>query len=549
MNDDAFTISGNLVDVLEGKIFPATLHIESGKIIRIVPESKKYDTFITPGLVDAHVHIESSMLTPAEFARVAMTHGIIAAVCDPHEIANVLGMAGIDYMLENARTSPFMFAFGAPSCVPATTFETSGATIGVTEVAALLERKEITHLSEVMNYPGVIGRDPDVMAKIELAKRYGKPIDGHAPGISGEALKNYVMAGITTDHETSSLDEAIEKIGLGMKILIRDGSAARDFEKLHSLIDNHSDMCMFCSDDKHPDDLAKGHMDAVVRRAVAYGHDPLKVLKCASLNPVTHYSLSMGLLRQGDPADFLVVDTLGDFRVLKTYIKGSLVADNGKSSLAYEQPEIINVFHAGLKHKGDFALSAGVGYANIIHASDGSLLTGWLKEAPGVTNGYVMTDLNRDILKIAVVNRYFDNPPLMGLVKGFGLRKGAIASSVAHDSHNIVAVGVTDEDIAHAVNTVIANRGGLALAWGNVCEDLPLPIAGLMSDADGLQVATRYSRLERLVLELGSPMTAPFITLSFMALLVIPHLKMSDHGLFDAQTFRLIDLFEHKSMG
>jgi adenine deaminase len=544
MNDGACTISGNLVDVVHKKIFPATLHIASGRIIRIVPESHKYDTFITPGLVDAHIHIESSMLTPAEFARIAMTHGTIAAVCDPHEIANVLGMAGIDYMLENARTSPFMFAFGAPSCVPATTFETSGATIGVPEVAALIERKEITHLSEVMNYPGVIGRAPDVMAKIELAKRYGKPIDGHAPGISGEALKKYVAAGITTDHETSHLEEAIEKIRLGMKILIRDGSAARDFDKLHPLIDNYADMCMFCSDDKHPDDLVRGHMDAFVRKAIAYGHDPLKVLRCACLNPVKHYSLKMGLLQEDDPADVLVVDTLEDFTVLKTYIRGSLVAENAKSCLDYEQPEIINVFHAGLKHSGEFAMRAGAGRANIIHASDGSLLTGWLKEKPGVTGGFVAPDLKRDILKIAVVNRYFDSHPALGLVKGFGLRKGAIASSVAHDSHNIVVVGVTDEDICNAVNAVITNRGGLALAWGNVSEALRLPIAGLMSDADGFQVASGYSRLERLVLELGSPMAAPFITLSFMALLVIPHLKMSDKGLFDAQRFSSINLFE-----
>jgi adenine deaminase len=352
------------------------------------------------------------------------------------------------------------------------------------------------------------------------------------------------MAGITTDHETSSLEEAIEKIRMGMKILIRDGSAARDFEKLHPLIDNHSDRCMFCSDDKHPDDLVKGHMDALVRRAIAYGHDPLKVLRCACLNPVTHYSLRMGLLQEGDPADFLVVDTLEDFTVLKTYIKGSLVADNGKPCLEYEQPEIINAFYSGLKHKGEFALRAGVGCANIIHASDSSLLTGWLKQVPGVTNGFVMPDLNRDILKIAVVNRYGDRSPVMGLVKGFGLRKGALASSVAHDSHNIVAVGVTDEDIARAVNTVIANRGGLALAWGNMSEILQLPIAGLMSDADSLQVASCYSRLERFAKELGSPMTAPFITLSFMALLVIPHLKMSDKGLFDADRFLPINLFE-----
>ena len=544
MRDGAFSISGNLVDVLQGRIAAATLHIESGKIIRIVPELKKQDTFITPGLIDAHVHIESSMLTPAEFARVAITHGTISAVCDPHEIANVLGIAGIDYMLEDARRSPFMFAFGAPSCVPATSFETSGAAIGASEIAALLEQKEITHLSEVMNYPGVISRDPEVMAKIALAKRLGKPVDGHAPGLRGEALKTYVASGISTDHETLSLEEAVEKIRLGMKILIREGSAAKDFEKLESLIDSHSDMCMFCSDDKHPDDLVRGHIDGIVRKAISMGHDPLKVLMCACLNPVTHYNLPVGLLQEGDPADFLVVHSLKDFTVLKTYIKGSLVAENGKTMLAYKQPEIINEFHAGLKRKEEFAVRAGAGPANIIEAEDGSLLTGRLRKTPVVSDGLVMSDTTRDILKIAVVNRYRGDPPALGLIKGFGLRKGAIASSIAHDSHNIIAVGVADDDLCAALNMVIENKGGLALACNEFRDFLPLPIAGLMSVSDAWETASLHSRLQGLVREIGSPMAAPFITLSFMALLVIPKIKMSDHGLFDSETFSIVDLFE-----
>ncbi len=543
MHDNVFAVSGNLVDVTLGRIYPATVHVISGRIASIVPESKEQDTFITPGLVDAHVHIESSMLAPAEFARVALTHGTVAAVCDPHEIANVLGVAGIDYMLGNARRSPFRFAFGAPSCVPATVFETSGASIGTPEVASLLQRREITHLSEVMNYPGVINRDPEVMAKIELAKRVGKPVDGHAPGLRGESLKRYVEAGITTDHETSGLGEAIEKIRLGMKILIREGSAAKDFDALHGLIEAHHDMCMFCSDDKHPDDLVKGHLDALVRKALKMGLDPIKVLRCACMNPVVHYGLPVGLLQPGDPADFLVVDNLHDFTVMKTYVKGELAAENGRPVMDFERPAAVNVFCAEPKDKGDFAIRAFSGEANIIEAADGSLLTGWVTELPGVENGLVIADTNRDILKIALVNRYSDKPPSMGLVKGFGLRKGAIASSVAHDSHNIIATGVTDEDICRAVNRVIDHKGGLAAACGDLCEILPLPIAGLMSDRDGWEVARRYSSIQRVARELGSPLTSPFITLSFMALLVIPSIKMSDKGLFDARRFSFIDLF------
>ena len=543
MQERPFTISGNLVDVAAGRIFPGTLHIESGRIVRIVPESKEQETFITPGLVDAHVHIESSMLTPAEFARVALTHGTISAVCDPHEIANVLGMPGIIYMLDNARTSPFKFAFGAPSCVPATAFESSGAAIGAAEEASLLERQEITHLSEVMNYPGVINRDPEVMAKIELAKRVLKPIDGHAPGLRGKNLKRYVEAGITTDHETSDLGEALEKIHLGMKILIREGSAAKDLDALHSLLETHSDMCMFCSDDKHPDDLAKGHLDVMARKAIKMGHDPMRVLRCACMNPVNHYGLKAGLLRQGDPADFLVLDSLEEFKVRKTYIRGVLASVNGRPTLSHEQPGLINRFNARPRVIEDFAIRAGTGPANIIEVNDGSLLTGWITEIPVVDGGLAMADPRRDILKIAVVNRYRDMPPALGFVKGFGLIKGAIASSVAHDSHNIIAVGASDEDICRSVNSIIAHKGGLAVACGDLCEVMPLPIAGLMSDADGWELAGSYSSIQSRARELGSPLTSPFITLSFMALLVIPSLKVSDRGLFDVQRFSHIDLF------
>ena len=544
MQTETVTISGNIVDILEGRIFPGKLLISGGRIVDITQDRQPGSTFIIPGFIDAHVHIESSMLTPSEFARVAVTHGAVACVCDPHEIANVLGLNGVEYMIEDSKMSLFKFFFGAPSCVPATPFETSGASIGPGEVAALLSQSEIRYLSEVMNYPGVISREPSIMEKIEAARARGKRIDGHAPGLIGDTLARYVSAGISTDHEALDRHEAEEKISLGMKILIREGSAAKDLDRLHGLLDKHSGMCMFCSDDKHPDDLVLAHIDDLVRRSVRKGHEPMKALRCACLNPVEHYGLPVGLLRKGDPADFAVVDNLGDFTVLQTFINGNLVAEGGKTLLTHVQPLIRNVFHARPVRREEFVLRASQGPANIIAAADGQLLTGWVRETPAVIDGHAVSDVGRDILKIAVVNRYRECTPSVGLIRGFGLKQGAIASSVAHDSHNIVAVGVSDEDLCTAVNMVIAHRGGLAAAGGSVRESIALPIAGLMSDRDGWEVASDYSRLQQVVREFGSPLKAPFLTLSFMALLVIPRLKMSDKGLFDAQAFTPVRVFD-----
>jgi adenine deaminase len=544
MHGERFHISGNIVDVVRERVYPGTLLIDGGKITRIREDSGPYSSYLIPGLVDAHVHIESSMLTPVEFARVASTHGTVACVSDPHEIANVLGMEGVDYMIRDSTLTPLKFFFGAPSCVPATPFETSGAVIGADEIAALLARKEIRFLSEVMNYPGVVAREPSLMKKIEAARALSKRVDGHAPGLRGETLARYVSAGIETDHETPDMDEALEKIGLGMKILIREGSAAKDFERLEGLIAKHSGMCMLCTDDMHPDDLIRSHIDGLVRRAIRKGHDPMNVLRCASLNPVRHYGLPVGLLQEGDPADFAVVDDLGNFHVLKTFVDGELAAEEGRPLLGPRTPEIVNVFRALPKGIEDFRIRDRGEKANVIEAGDGLLITGWTRETPRVINGFAVADADRDILKIAVVNRYRDAPPSVGFVKGFGLRHGAIASSVAHDSHNIVAVGASDEALCSVVNTLVANRGGLAATNRDGRDFLALPIAGLMSDKDGWETASRYSRLQRLAGELGSPLSAPFITLSFMALIVIPKLKMSDQGLFDAESFSPIDVFE-----
>jgi adenine deaminase len=534
------TLSGNIVDVISSKIYPGTVHVQGGRIVEITPGGGPYGTFITPGLVDAHVHIESSMLTPCEFARTAVTHGTLAAVCDPHEIANVLGVEGIEYMLRDAGKSPFRFAFGVPSCVPATPFETSGSAIGHREIWELLGRDGITHLSEVMNYPAVLSRDAEIMARIDAAVSRGKPVDGHAPGLRGEALGRYVSAGISTDHEATDLGEAIEKIGAGMKILIREGSAARDFDSLSPLMGMKPGMCMLCTDDLHPDDLVKGHIDRLVRRALASGIDPLSVLRCASLNPVLHYRIPLGLLREGDSADFLVVDSLQDFSILEAYLKGVPVASEGRALIEARTPERVNVFRARPKKPEDFAMRAAGGKAPVIEARDGSLLTGRSLETPRAEGGLVLGDTDRDILKITVVNRYADAPPAMALIRGFGLRRGAVAASVAHDSHNIIAVGASDEDLCSAVNAVIERRGGLAVACGNLREVMGLPVAGLMSDAGARETAGLFSRLQGLVSQLGSPMRAPFITLSFMALLVIPSLKLSDKGLFDGETFTFV---------
>lgn len=483
------------------------------------------------------------MLTPGQFARLAVRHGTVATVSDPHEIANVLGVDGVKFMIEDGAQVPFIFAFGAPSCVPATSFESSGASIGPREVEELLDREDIHYLSEMMNFPGVIHKDPEVMAKIEAAHRRGKPVDGHAPGLRGEALRSYVAAGISTDHESLSHEEALEKIELGMKILIRGGSAAREFDMLYPLLETHPDYCMLCSDDKHPHDLVKGHINTLAAQAVAAGVDPLTVLRAACLNPIRHYDLPVGLLRPGDSADFIIVADLESFDVIGTYVRGRLVAADGTPLFDAEGGALPNRFVAREQGVEAFAIGARPGRINVIEALEGQLLTRRLVLTPTVRDGLAVADPDRDLLKIAVLNRYQQAPPAVAFIRNFGLHHGALASSVAHDSHNIVAVGASDEDLAAAVNEVVRHRGGLAVSAQGRTTSLPLPVAGLMSPDDGLDVAERYDELDRAAKELGSRLSAPFMTLSFMALLVIPSLKMSDVGLFDGDSFKGVNLF------
>ena len=544
MKKNAKTVSGNIVDVLNSQIYPGTLEIYDGRITDIIREDSKYETYIIPGFVDSHIHIESSMLIPSEFARVAVIHGTVATVSDPHEIANVLGVDGVRYMMKNAETVPVKFYFGAPSCVPASAFETSGATIGPEQIEGLLKLGEIKYLSEVMNFPGVVNDDPVVSKKISIAKKYSKLIDGHAPGLRGQNLEKYVNAGISTDHECFAKDEALEKISLGMKVQIREGSAARNFEELIPIVEQHYEMCMFCSDDKHPNDLVKGHINALVKRALNYDIDIMMVLTVACVNPVLHYGLDVGLLRKGDYADFVVVDNLDDFGVLKTYINGEIVAEEGRSLITRKASKIVNNFKVRKKEVADFALPYEKGNLNVIEAIDGQLITNKLVVPPKIVDGYVVSDVGRDILKMAVVNRYQETEIAIGFVKNFGLRKGAIASSVAHDSHNVIAVGVADEDICRAVNLIIEKKGGISAATQEREIVLPLPIAGIMSDEDYSYVAEKYTFIDTMAKSLGSMLHAPFMTLSFMALLVIPKIKLSDKGLFDGEKFEFMNAFE-----
>ncbi len=549
---NSFSISGNHIDVHQKKIYPAEIKVENGKIVSITTNLKlQTSNYILPGFIDSHVHIESSMLVPSEFAKLAVVHGTVATVSDPHEIANVCGMEGVEFMIENGKTVPFKFNFGAPSCVPATIFETAGAALNSTDVENLLQRDEIKYLSEMMNFPGVLNEDEEVMKKIAAAHHLLKPVDGHAPGLRGDLAKQYISAGITTDHECFTKEEALDKLQNGMKIIIREGSAAKNFEALIDLLNDYPNQMMFCSDDKHPDSLVLGHINQLCARAVAKGINIYKVLQAACVNPVLHYKLDVGLLKEGDAADFIVVKDLEKFEVVKTYINGELVAEDGRSKIKTGKSEIINNFSCSKKKVEDFQYllnkygeEENIEQVNVIEALDGQLITNKLirnLKDVFVKNGFIESNPENDILKIVVVNRYTNSPIAKAFIKNFGLKKGAIASSVAHDSHNIVAVGVEDENICRAVDLLIENQGGISAVDNEKEMILALPVAGLMSNEDGYKVAASYTSIDKMVKEkLGSTLSAPFMTLSFMALLVIPHLKLSDKGLFDGDNFSFI---------
>jgi adenine deaminase len=546
------TYQGIIVDAFSRRQFKGEIAVENGKIIRVEEKEHDNERYILPGLVDAHVHIESSMTVPSVFARMAVARGTVAVVSDPHEIANVMGEEGIDYMLEDSGKAPLKIFFGVPSCVPATPFESAGAVLDSEAVDRLLARKDLYYLSEMMNFPGVISGFPEVMAKLESAKKYGKVVDGHAPGLRGADLQKYVSAGISTDHECFTYEEAVEKIKLGMKILIREGSSARNFETLYRLIDEYPESVMLCTDDSHPDTLInKGHIDKLIRRGQEKGLDIYNLIQAAVINPVEHYGLNVGMLREGDSADFIIVDDLKSFNVLSTFIDGDCVYNDGNVLFPMGKIPAKNVFNRSKISIEDVKLAVPPAEKNreqmrkirVIVAQDGELITGQELVLPKVENGNLISDPDRDILKLVVLSRYRNDPVQIGFIKNIGLKKGAIASSIAHDSNNIIAVGVTDKDIIETVNRLVENRGGIVVGTTEYLLDLPLEVSGLMSTRSGEEVASRYELLNVEARKLGTSLKSPFMTLAFMSLLVIPELKLGDKGLFDVTKFEFVELF------
>lgn len=541
----AFTIQGQYVDILNKKIYGAALIIENGIIQSIQPIDNAPNVFITPGFIDSHVHVESSMLIPSSFARMAVVHGTIGTISDPHEIANVCGVKGVEYMIQNGKKVPFHFFFGAPSCVPATGFETAGANVSVAEVTELLASEDIYYLSEMMNFPGVLNKDPEVMQKIRAAHKVGKPIDGHAPGLKGELAGQYIEAGISTDHECFTMEEALDKLSYGMKILIREGSAAKNFEALYELIDDHTKNVMLCSDDKHPDSLLEGHINQLCARAVAKGIDIFNVLRCACINPVLHYQLPTGLAHIGDPANLIVLADLQSFKVKATYINGELVAQEGKSMIPHIEESMINHFNATplqveqIQVKSESFVQK-EGMIPVIEAIDGQLITNCKWMQPMIQNNCIQSDTTNDILKLVVYNRYTKATPAVAFIHQFGFKVGAIASTVAHDSHNIIAVGTDDISIVKAINEVVQTKGGISCVDQDQSKVLGLPVAGLMTNEDPYKVTEAYISIDKMAKSLGGNLQSPFMTLSFMALLVIPHLKLSDLGLFDGDEFKFM---------
>ena len=535
-------VQGNIVDIQNKRIFKGEVEVENGKILEIRATEHLQENFILPGFIDAHIHIESSMLVPSEFAKIAVKHGTVATVSDPHEIANVLGVKGVNFMIENGKKVPLKFNFGAPSCVPATSFESAGAIIDADDIKVMMESPDIKYLAEMMNYPGVLFDDTEVLAKIKHAKNNNKPIDGHAPGLRGADATKYIAAGISTDHECFSYAEALEKLEKGMKVIIREGSAAKNFEALIALLPEHFENMMFCSDDKHPDDLLLGHINQLCERAVAKGINVFKVLQAACVNPVKHYNLEVGLLQKGDDADFILVDNLKDFNVLETYINGALVAKNGESFVKSVPFEVLNNFNTDKKKVADFRFDSSVKKIRVIEALDGELVTNQIEAASLIEDGNLVSNITTDVLKMTVVNRYKNEKPSIAFIKNFGIKEGAIASSVGHDSHNIIAIGVSDDAICKAVNLIIENRGGICAVNASEEKIVSLPVAGIMSDLSAEEIGKSYAELDEMAKQMGSKLRAPYMSLSFMALLVIPSLKLSDKGLFDGTSFQFTSL-------
>ena len=549
-------VKGHIVDVVRREIYDGEIIVREGQIADVrrceLPEGGKPWPYIMPGFIDAHVHIESSMMVPHKFARIAVSHGTIGVIADPHEIGNVLGVEGVDYMIRSGHESLFNFCFGAPSCVPAVggDIETCGKVIDVKDTEALMAREDIGFLGEMMNYVGVLANDKEVMAKIKAALHHGKPVDGHAPGLTGQERYQYAAAGVTTDHECSTLEEGRSCINAGMKVIIREGSAAKDYQLLSPLITESPNMVMFCTDDCHPDDFVRGHINLIVKRALADGYDLWDVLQAACVNAQKHYNRNWGLLQVGDPATFITVDNISPhFRVETTVINGE-EAFNYNSNLPSHhdsQDHVLdfnfpNNFVAAPITAADIAFDIKSGdTVHVIHASDGSLLTDHeevkVSGNPLFDSQYPWTEVQ----KIVVYNRYVPGAkPIVGLVRGFNVKSGAMAGSVAHDCHNIVAIGSNDEYLVRAINRIVEMRGGQVVVTPHEMLDIPLPIAGLMAPMGGHEIAFRTLCIQEKVREIGCQMKSPFITMAFMCLPVIPDIKITDRHLMDTRTFKVI---------
>ncbi|REE28506.1 adenine deaminase [Methanothermobacter defluvii] len=534
-------IRGNILNVFTGDIYPAEIEVAGGRVRCVRSISGNFSVIILPGFIDAHLHIESSMLTPSSFAAAAIPHGTVSTISDPHEIANVMGVDGVRFMIDDAAATPMKFYFTAPSCVPATPFETAGAEITAREIEELLRMDSVVALGEMMNFPGVIAGDDGVMAKIEAARDLNMPVDGHAPLLSGDELCTYIGAGISTDHECVSPEEVLEKRRLGMKIMAREGSSARNLRDLAAA------GCDFLvSDDIHPADLLEGHMDRILRRAVDYGIDPVSAVQMVTINPAEHYGLSTGAIAPGWDADFVVVDSLRDFNVKRVYIDGRPVAEEGRYLIKRRggtraPPRKLEVPDFPVERL-DFRAEGDEATVRVIDVLDGQLITEESVATLEVEDGAVQADTSSDILRVSVLDRYGRGNISSGFVHGFGLQEGAIASTVAHDSHNLIVVGVDPELMKRAVDILKKAGGGLVAVAEDDHRVLQLPVAGLMSDGDVFEVADGFENLNTFTEQLGSRLSAPFMTMSFLSLLVIPRLKIGDRGLFDVEKFEFVDV-------
>lgn len=539
-------IKGNILNVFTDEIYPGEIKINNGIIESIREVDQYFPDIIVPGFIDSHIHIESSRLTPSRFAEVALRHGTTAVVCDPHEIGNVMGLEGIEYMVNDAKYAPLKFFFTAPSCVPATNYETNGATISADIIDSLLRRDEFVALSEVMNYTGVVNGDKDLIDKINVAKKYNKKIDGHAPLLTGPDLQKYVKYGISTEHECVTKAEALEKKRLGLKIMIREGSESHMLEKL---VNTPTDFIV--TDDLEPDDLVKGHMNIRLRKAVDLGMDPFEAIRKVTLNPAEHYGLNCGSISPGKSADLVFIDNLDDFRVKRVVVNGNTIFKKQKLLYRAKPLPLDSTLHINHKNAEDFDLKANnpnkkSANVNVIRVIPESIVTKKSTAKLTIDRGKIIPSVFEDILKISVVERYGGNTISNAFISGFGLKNGAIASSVSHDSHNLIVIGTNSEYMAEATNKIIDNNGGIVAISNQEQIELPLPIAGLMSDRSVLEVAKQTEALNDLVNRMGCPLENPFTIMSFMALPVVDEIKITNKGLFDVSENKFIDVINHE---